>query len=224
MAPATRVTSMSTGPGRVAAPPQVSAGVDCSRSTTAVVTASGPPTTTTLVMPSSAIAPSAAGDREAGGVSRVPVPRSRARYALASASGYAASVASTTGRVPVVPGHWPVAAGNWCSSSAAAVASAVAPKMRVVPGPTTRNVDAFDGALVPSVVVTVTSTTPGGSAGVVTVIAPLELLVTVAGYVPKSTASSSVGTRYVPWMVTLVPPLELPCDGVSDVTVGSGVP
>ena len=86
------------------------------------------------------------------------------------------------------------------------------------------NVSALVAALVPSVVVTVTFTVPADSAGDVAVIVPSELIVAFAADAPKWTDLVSVGTMYVPVMVTCVPPAVPPCDGRTDVTVGNGVP
>ncbi len=68
--------------------------------------------------------------------------------------------------------------------------------------------------------VTVTSTVPAAWAGAVAVIwPPLSTVNVVAGVAPKFTAVTSL--RYVPAIVTLVPPAVLPDDGVTEVTAGT---
>ena len=78
------------------------------------------------------------------------------------------------------------------------------------------NWSADDVALVPSGVVTVTSTVPVPG-GAVAVIEVSESAVMVPGVEPKSTAVAP--DRSVPVMVTLVPPAGGPVDGVTPVTV-----
>ncbi len=74
-------------------------------------------------------------------------------------------------------------------------------------------------ALVPSGVVTVTSTRPGACAGAVTVISVEETTVTpVALTRPKSTAV--VPEKLVPVIVTGVPPVGRPATGLIVLTVG----
>jgi hypothetical protein len=71
----------------------------------------------------------------------------------------------------------------------------------------------------PSAVVTVTFTVPAVPAGAVAVISVEETTVKLAaGFEPKSTAVAPV--RFVPVMVTLVPPAGSPASGDTDVTVG----
>jgi hypothetical protein len=77
-------------------------------------------------------------------------------------------------------------------------------------------------ALVPPGVVTVTSTVPGLPAGEVAVTVVAFTAVTlVAAFAPKWTAVAPV--RFVPVIVTVVPPPVGPEDGVMLVTVGAGV-
>jgi hypothetical protein len=75
--------------------------------------------------------------------------------------------------------------------------------------------------VVPVVVVTVTSTLPGGSCGDVTVIELFETVRKAAGTVPKSTAVTS--TKSDPVMVTVVPPNVDPVVGLMPVTTNGGV-
>ena len=73
---------------------------------------------------------------------------------------------------------------------------------------------------VPPGVTTVTSSVPAGTAGAVTVILLVELTVNAAAAVePKSTAETLV--KFVPVIVTVVPPLTGPADGLTPVTVGA---
>ena len=73
----------------------------------------------------------------------------------------------------------------------------------------------------PPAVVTTTSTAPAACAGVVTVIDVAEFTVTpVAGVPPKVTDVAPV--RFVPVIVTVVPPAVGPALGESPVTVGAG--
>src|SRR5271166_4739192 len=77
-------------------------------------------------------------------------------------------------------------------------------------------------AEVPDGVVTVVSTVPAASAGVVAVIWVDELTVkVVAGLAPKSTVVAPV--KSVPVIVTTVPPWVVPELGLTLVTVGAGV-
>jgi len=78
-------------------------------------------------------------------------------------------------------------------------------------------------ALVPPAVVTVTSTLPAaGTFGEVTVICVAEFTVTlVAETVPNLTAVAPV--RFVPVMVTVVPPVATPELGDTLVTLGGGI-
>ncbi len=77
-------------------------------------------------------------------------------------------------------------------------------------------------ALVPPPVVTVTSTAPGVPAGAVAVMEPgLFTVKAVAGFPdPKSTVVAPV--KLVPVMVTVVPPVLGPDEGLTPVTVGAG--
>ena len=77
------------------------------------------------------------------------------------------------------------------------------------------NWSADEVALVPSGVVTVTSTVPVPG-GAVAVIEVAESAVIVAGVEPKSTEVAP--DRSVPVIVTLVPPAGGPVDGVMPVT------
>ena len=86
------------------------------------------------------------------------------------------------------------------------------------------NRSALEAALVPSFVVTRTSTGPAVAAGAVAVTTPSELTLNGADAVPKWTDLTRPVNRYVPSTVTVVPPLVLPCVGLTDVTVGRGVP
>ena len=82
------------------------------------------------------------------------------------------------------------------------------------------NLSAALTALVPPAVVTVTSTVPL-PAGAVAVMVVGVLIVKVAGLPgPKSTALAPV--RFVPVMVTVVPPDVGPEVGLIAVTVGAG--
>ena len=76
-----------------------------------------------------------------------------------------------------------------------------------------------DAALVPAGVVTVTSTVPV-PAGAVTMICVEELTVYTALEPPKLTAVAPV--KFVPVIVTDVPPASGPLDGLIVVTVGAG--
>ena len=84
------------------------------------------------------------------------------------------------------------------------------------------NWSADEVADVPLAVVTVTSTVPAVPAGLVAVICVAELTVKpVAAAVPNSTAVAPV--RFVPVMVTLVPPAVGPAVGLTAVTAGAAV-
>jgi hypothetical protein len=74
-------------------------------------------------------------------------------------------------------------------------------------------------AEVPVGVVTVTSTVPAGSVGATAVIEVLETTVKLAGTLPNSTRLAPV--KFVPVMVTLVPPAVLPLEVDRLVTVGA---
>ena len=74
-------------------------------------------------------------------------------------------------------------------------------------------------ALVPTGVVTVTSTVPE-PAGEVTVICVDEVAVMVAGFGPKSTALAAV--KPVPVMVTELPPACTPAAGLMALNDGAG--
>ena len=77
-------------------------------------------------------------------------------------------------------------------------------------------------ALVPPEVVTVTLTVPADSAGEVAVIDVAELTVTaVAVTVPNFTVAEEV--KFVPVIVTVVPPDVKPLVGLTPVTEGVGV-
>ena len=88
-----------------------------------------------------------------------------------------------------------------------------------VGGPSKVNWSAADGAEVPPGVVTVTSTVPAPSPGVVAVI-EVALLITydVAGMPPKYTLVANF--KFVPVMVTEVPPPNGPAVGEIPMTVG----
>jgi hypothetical protein len=73
-------------------------------------------------------------------------------------------------------------------------------------------------ALVPSGVVTVTSTVPTGSAGVVALIEVSEITTNGADVPPKSTAVAPV--KPLPLMITAVPPETGPEVGLTALTVG----
>ncbi len=73
---------------------------------------------------------------------------------------------------------------------------------------------------VPPLVVTVTSTVPAVSAGDVAVIEVVLSAVTDATVVPNRTAVALA--RFVPVMVTTVPPSVVPVVGASWVSVGTG--
>jgi len=92
----------------------------------------------------------------------------------------------------------------------------------VIPGAVAVNVNwsAVDVRDVPAALVTVTSTSPGPLAGVVAVICVEELTVIVlAGTDPNETETNCV--KFVPVMVTLVPPAVVPEVGLTAVTVGA---
>ena len=73
--------------------------------------------------------------------------------------------------------------------------------------------------LVPPAAVTVTWTVPV-PAGAVTVISVAEITLTlVASLAPKWTALTPM--KFVPWMVTLVPPLCVPLFGDNEETLGA---
>src|SRR6202011_4007844 len=92
-----------------------------------------------------------------------------------------------------------------------------------VGAPTTKvNLSAAVLALVPPAVVTVTSTAPATSAGELAVIeVALFTVKLVAAVPPNSTAVAPV--RFVPVIVTTVPPVVGPLVGLTAVTVGAGV-
>jgi hypothetical protein len=74
----------------------------------------------------------------------------------------------------------------------------------------------------PCVVVTATATVPAACAGEVTLSLVADVTCTdVAVVEPKVTLV--VPVRWVPMMVTVVPPVVDPEVGVTDVTVGAGV-
>ena len=77
---------------------------------------------------------------------------------------------------------------------------------------------AFDVALVPPEVATVTSTVPAEPAGEVAVIWVALLTVNVAVVAPNFTPVAPV--KLVPVRVTLVPPAVVPLVGATAVTVG----
>ena len=81
------------------------------------------------------------------------------------------------------------------------------------------NWSAAEVADVPPAVVTVTSTVPAVPAGLVAVICVAVSLTIVAGVVPNSTAVAPV--RFVPVIVTVVPPAVGPDVGLTPVTVGA---
>ena len=83
------------------------------------------------------------------------------------------------------------------------------------------NLSSAPVALLPPVVVTVTSTSPGADSGARAVIEEPECTVKDdAGTVPKSTAV--VPVRFSPEMVTRVPPVDGPEAGLMPVMVGGG--
>ena len=83
------------------------------------------------------------------------------------------------------------------------------------------NLSAADTALLPPTVVTVMSTVPAVSAGEVAVICVALLTVNVvAAVAPNITAVAPV--KFVPAMVTDVPPAVVPLVGETLVTVGGG--
>ena len=87
-----------------------------------------------------------------------------------------------------------------------------------------RNVNrsAAEAAEVPPGPVTVTSTAPADSAGLVAVICVAETITTLlAASVPKSTAVAPV--KPVPPIVTAVPPAKGPAELLTPVTVGAGM-
>jgi hypothetical protein len=90
----------------------------------------------------------------------------------------------------------------------------------VIVGAGGTNVNWLDAVAVPPAVVTDTFTGPAASAGVVTVIDVAESAVTVPAVEPKSTAVALA--RFVPVIVTAVPPVVRPLAGVNDVIVGAG--
>ena len=104
------------------------------------------------------------------------------------------------------------------------VAPAVGPavgEMLVTVGAATKvNWSAADVALVPPAVVTLTSTVPALPTGAVAVICVAELTVKpVAAVAPKVTAVAPL--KFVPVMVTVVPPAVGPAVGEMLVMVGS---
>jgi hypothetical protein len=99
------------------------------------------------------------------------------------------------------------------------------PERGVIPvtvgvGITKWNVVCAVPVLVPSGVVTVTSSAPAASAGEVAVIDVSEFTTNVAEVEPKSTAVAPV--KPVPVIVTDVPPAVDPERGLIPVTVGAG--
>ena len=74
-------------------------------------------------------------------------------------------------------------------------------------------------AEVPPTVTTVTSTVPAVPAGLVATIPVPESLVIVAAVLPKSTAVALA--RFVPVIVTVVPPAKGPAVGLTLVTAGA---
>ena len=83
------------------------------------------------------------------------------------------------------------------------------------------NSSAADVGDVPPGPVTVTSTVPADSAGLVAVICVPVLLVIVAAVLPKSTAVAPL--KAVPVIVTEVPPANGPTVGLTAVTTGPAV-
>ncbi len=81
------------------------------------------------------------------------------------------------------------------------------------------NWSAAEVALVPTGVVTVTSTLPAAPPGAVTVIDVAEAAVMVPAVVPKLTAVAPVNA--VPVRVTVVPPDSGPATGLTPVTLGA---
>ena len=77
-------------------------------------------------------------------------------------------------------------------------------------------------ALVPSGVVTVTSTDPEPAGAVAVMVVALLTMKDVAGFTPKATAVAPV--KLVPLTVTAVPPDAPPVFGARPATVGAGVP
>ncbi len=73
----------------------------------------------------------------------------------------------------------------------------------------------------PPFVVTVMSTMPALPAGLVAVICVLESAVIVPAVPPKLTSVAS--DRFIPSIVTVVPPSVVPLDGETPVTTGAGV-
>src|SRR2546421_139814 len=88
-------------------------------------------------------------------------------------------------------------------------------------GVTKVNLSAATSALVPAGVVTVTSTCPGPVAGEVAVTDVVLSTVKVTGVAPKETPVAPL--KFVPEMVTAVPPAVLPLVGLSPLTTGAGV-
>jgi hypothetical protein len=85
------------------------------------------------------------------------------------------------------------------------------------------NWSAVPGADAPPAVVTMTSTAAAACAGVVTVIDVAEITVTdVPGTPPNATPVAPV--KFVPVIVSLVPPAVDPLEGLIAVTVGAEVP
>ena len=84
------------------------------------------------------------------------------------------------------------------------------------------NWSAFEVADTPPIVVTVTSNSPAEPAGSNAVISVADTTVTfVAAFEPNWTVAPL--TKFVPVMVTVVPPDVEPEDGLTPVTVGAGV-
>lgn len=84
------------------------------------------------------------------------------------------------------------------------------------------NWSALPGALVPPPVVTRTSTVPVEPAGVVAERWPASVTVKLAAPVPPK-LTDVAPVRFVPVMVTWVPPAVVPEFGETPVTVGAGV-
>jgi hypothetical protein len=76
-------------------------------------------------------------------------------------------------------------------------------------------------ALIPPGVVTVTSTVPAPAGEVAVICVALFIVNVVAAVAPNFTAVAPV--KFVPVMVTLVPPAVGPLVGFTDVTVGGPV-
>jgi hypothetical protein len=126
----------------------------------------------------------------------------------------------------LVPNSTLVALVRFAPVMVTCVPPAVVPDVGLMPvtvGLGARNVNtaAAPVALVPSGVVTVTSTGPADCAGAVAVIDVSELTVKAAAVEPKSTLVAPV--KSIPVIVTVVPPVANPERGVIPVTVGVGI-